>query len=333
MTRRDIRRVGVALAICMVAIACNDRQIEHPSPTQEMKRLAERQPSKDEAIVAKVDGRAITQRDATLYWRDHPEMSRDEVIERLIEREVLLGAALQDNADSAETVLARKRGLSRALLAGEVESITEPDWTEEQRERAVEHQRRLLSTPPGYQASHLLVKIPKKKSPEKVWKQAEEVIRAIAEDIEGAPPEVAVLERAREARGGEAQGFEILINRHLKFPEPDAPSAGRPDDWVPVVNDFARATHEVAQSSQEAAFSEPARTQFGWHIILYEDSIAPTHPTEEEALAAASRQALEKRRLTEFAKMVSEFYKTYPVATKSELLDEDELSAQAPESK
>jgi hypothetical protein len=279
--------------------------VRHPDPHAELDALEDPDtaPAKP---VATVDGRSISRGELEDFWRQHPELGRREALDALVERELLVAHARRagDVAD-IELDRARKRGLVRALLDAEVRAAVDTDSLDKkelaERSEAIRSQ---LRRPAGYRASHLLVRIPpdegrseaeRSELERRARRAAEEISERLGARIDDLDPLYEALEAMREEV---EPPLQLVVNVHLKFPaqaEVEAGASGLPDDWQKVVPPFARTTASLAGRGP-GAVGDPVRTEFGFHVIVFEESYEARAPDEEEVARRAERELLEESR-------------------------------------
>lgn len=321
------RRAVILLAAALWAgtWSCSSEEVDHPAAAQEYTRLqrAEQQ-APDDQVVARAAGRPITRDAARAYWREHPELGRREVIEALIDRELLLAHEPPEASSGFELELGRKRGLARAWLAHQVEDVGPVELPEgEAAQELIASQRASMGAPAGLQASHLLALAPADESSPDEREQARRAAERLRAQL-GERATLADLQRLRErAFLDESQDVRLVINPHLRFPRPGIELAREalPEGWTPVVEPFGRAAEALAERGP-GALSEPVETQFGWHLIVFEEVLEPA-PVEQARAVIKARLKTRKRRerFTERAGQIASRsdWVSYP-----ELLAEDE---------
>ena len=163
----------------------------------------------------------------------------------------------QDPKLAAQIELQRQGALAQAVAANFLENVTVSE-----EEILAEYQEQVKLAPPlQFKARHILVAT------------QGEAVDVIAQLDDGANFE----ELAREKSTG-----------------PTAPNGGDLDWFSPnqMVAPFATA---VAALENGAHTSTPVQTQFGWHVILREDSRESTPPTLESARDGINQQIQQKK--------------------------------------
>ena len=271
--------MGWALAAVALVGCEGDQRVVHPQ-ADEAWAMAQVTEVDEGEVVARVDGRPITRGDALEMWRHHPDLSPEELLERLVEQEVLAHRAYQEGIHHRREVgFARKQGMVSALLAEQVEAKAEPD--QEGRQQLLDHVLATRRAPSGLRASHLVVVVPEeirdREEREEQFERAREVIDEVIEGLDGATDDDA-LRRVAGAINAELKedGLEVVVNEHLRFPRHGERFHGDhlPQGWVTVVGDFARGAESVASDELRGQLSEPLRSRFGWHLIRVDEIIA-----------------------------------------------------------
>lgn len=237
--------------------------------------------------VAVVDGRRLSRADLQLQWEENPEWSAREALQALVEREVLVGQALEDGAHRRPEVrFARKQGMVSALLKEQVEEKAEID--EEKRPQFEEMVQKMRRAPAGIRASHLVILLPeevKGEEREALLELAREIAEVVREELGEEVDDDALREKAEELnREVLAQGLSAAVNEHLRFPRVDAPFTREqlPSGWTTVVGEFAEGAQAMADAGRLGELSEPIRSSYGWHLIRV-DEVFEERPVEPVA--------------------------------------------------
>ncbi len=290
----------LAVGILIVAVGCESEVVvEHPQG-DEAWEMAHRAEVDEEEVVARVDGQPITRGDVEEAWRHDPEKSTQEVLERLVEREILAQLAREEGYhERPEVAFSRKQGMVAALLADEVEAKAEPDWS--RRDGFLEQVEQTRRAPEGLRASHLVVLVPNEieddegetvrlrgDDREPYYEQGREYVKEALLRLDGQVDDDALRRVARELEEEVFDGdFDVAVDEHIRFPRAGESydSDHLPRGWMGVVQDFAEGAESVATQERIGELSEPVRTRFGWHLIRVMEVI-PERPVDADAAKA-----------------------------------------------
>ncbi len=298
VVKRGGGTVAVVLLVALAAMGCDDeRTIEHPEPDDAW-AMAHSVAPDDDDVVAEVDGTPIGVQDVEAAWRNMPHKSVEEVVERVVEREILAARARDEGYhERGEVEFARRQGMVSALLLEEVEKPAEVD--EEERASQLERVMGLRRAPEGLRASHLVVLVPEQlegddgeevelddDERQALFNQALDYVDQ-AKQLLGDRVDNDALRDVAEQLNEEVlpDEFEATVNEHMRFPR-----AGEefdpnqlPGGWVPVVPEFAEGAETVADNDPPGeVLSEPVKTSFGWHLIRI-DEVFEAREVDEEA--------------------------------------------------
>jgi peptidyl-prolyl cis-trans isomerase C len=227
------RLAAPLLALALVALAGCDREAAPPEPQAT---------ASDPDTLALVNGAAITRSDVFSYagLGAGPDTAGTEgVLEELINLELLRQRALELGIDQESEIRTLLRNIETNLLASQVieRKVQELEITEAQLE--AEYQAQVSGfDPTEYRARHILVET------------EGEASALAAQLIEGA--DFATLAREHSVDGSAARGGDL--------------GWFAPAQMVPAFSSAATAL-------QPGEFTrEPVRSDFGWHLILLEDT-------------------------------------------------------------
>ncbi len=207
-----------------------------------------------ESVVATVNGADITEQQLTAFMRDSANsgatLSREDALQELISRTVVLQDAaalkLEERADiKQQLALLRETVLLQAALneALKANPITEAEL------RAVYDERiGAVQAPTEYKARHILL-------------ETEDDAKAVIAELDG--------------------GADFATLAKERSTGPSGP-AGGDLDWVTpdgLVPPFAQAMVALEKGKHSTT---PVQTQFGWHVILVEDSRSMAPPAFEQ---------------------------------------------------
>lgn len=205
--------------------------------------------SKEDAV-ASVNGVYISKKTLDTLEKEIAERSqgqtfpKEQLLEELIQRELLIQQALQKQLDKSPEVIERMATVRNSLLsqAALQDYLKANPVTDE--EIKAEYDSKMANMGEEYKASHILVK-------------TEDEAKKIIAELE---------------KGGD---FKALAKKHSI--DPMGSEGGdlgwfTPDRMVPPFS-------EAVIALENGKFSkEPVQTQFGWHVILREESRALTPP-------------------------------------------------------
>ncbi|MCK9605345.1 MAG: peptidylprolyl isomerase [Methylomonas sp.] len=205
--------------------------------------------SKEDAV-ASVNGVYISKKTLDTLEKEIAERSqgqtfpKEQLLEELIQRELLIQQALQKQLDNSPEVIERMATVRNSLLsqAALQDYLKANPVTDE--EIKAEYDSKMANMGEEYKASHILVK-------------TEDEAKKIIAELE---------------KGGD---FKALAKKHSI--DPMGSEGGdlgwfTPDRMVPPFS-------EAVIALENGKFSkEPVQTQFGWHVILREESRALTPP-------------------------------------------------------
>lgn len=321
--------IGLGILLTLAGVACGEQQVEHPTASVALDNAEKANAGEP---VARVNGRDISVDEFENYWQAHPDLDREEALERVIERELLAAAALERELVDEEAVrTARKRAMVRQLLDDTVEQkVTADDVDEEMLEKAVEGVKAEVGHPVGLRASHFVVMVSPEKKKKASKKQVAEWMGQSKEWIDKlrtelpAKPTVTELMDAEERYDEELpEPLQAHVDLHLAFPAEDTNAAELPDGWNRVVPPFRERAVELARDGRFGALSEPVKTQFGWHVMVVED-VMPAKVADADALREVARwRVLRRQRQIRFGELFEKW------ATEAHILTYPEIISQA----
>lgn len=214
--------------------------------------------AKDESIkvIAKVNGTKITQSDLQTYAVQRTQGSgskpgsipRNILIEELVNQELLYQDALKQKLDKKKSVAERLNRIKRDALSMEAINHAAENAKISEKDLKATYDARIATTEiTEYKARHILV-------------ETEESAKELIKSLEA--------------------GADFIKLAKEKSTGPSAPNGGDLGWFTPnrMVPPFSQAV--IALKNGE--FSKtPVQTQFGWHVILREDSKAAEPPAFE----------------------------------------------------
>lgn len=315
-----------SVLLCMAWLGCTDT-VEHPDAVVELDALA--QASSQEEVVASVGGREISALAMRRAWQEHPELTREQVLELLVERELIFARAseTQREAARASLQLARKRGLVRALLAKEVEGAPaklEPERVEQTaRAASLAH-----SKPRGLRVSQLVAIFPEDATPEQ-RAQAQSLIQALSSEL-GERSDLRALRTAYE-RHAQTPGVQLSMNQDLTFRTTDAdPSLPVEKEWVNFFPEVARQVEDAFDKRGVGALTPPIKSSVGWHLILVQQEHSPRLLPGDLAAALARRDLTTQAHRKSFQAMALPLLEDASFRTFPENLEDTATQAATP---
>ncbi len=317
--------VALTLAALTLAAGCSGPNPAHP-PADEAFRTLDARPVK--AAVARVDGHPISLDEFQAFWNAHPKMTRDEALDALIDRQVLVDEAIKRGyLTRSHLQVTRKQAMVEQLLADDVEGpASKDDLSDKDIDDLVSKLRAQVGHPPGLRASHLLIMVPpaaqKKASKKQVaqwFSQAKDWLGTVRDDLPEAPTADDLLAAKARFKGKLPKPLSVQVNVHMVFPIEPGPQYGHdlPDGWHPVVPAFREAATEMAKKGEFGEMSDPVKTHFGWHLIVPE-KVYPAMIGDPEAIRqVAVARLLEQKRRKRLAKLTKKWLaesqlETYP---------------------
>jgi peptidyl-prolyl cis-trans isomerase C len=205
--------------------------------------------SKEDAV-ASVNGVYISKKTLETLEKEIAERSqgqsfpKEQLLEELIQRELLIQQALEKHLDKSPDVVERLETVKNSLLsqAALQDYLKANPVTDE--EIKAEYDAKMANMGEEYKASHILVK-------------TEDEAKAIIADLE---------------KGAD---FKELAKKHSIDP---MGSEGGDLGWFSADRMVPPFSAAVAALENGKFSKEPVQTQFGWHVILREDSRALTPP-------------------------------------------------------
>jgi len=222
-------------------------------------------------VVAMVNDQAITEADFQDFLnlqrmtRPGENLSPEEVLDEMINMELLRQAALERGLDKDPEILRQvERSRTNLIVGALIDTRMDQQYTDEQLRAEYERQVQAIERE-EYKARHILLDSET---------EAREVIEALN-------------------AGGD---FEDLAREHSTGPS--GPMGGdlgwfTADSMVPPFSEAVRALDKGTYSS------EPVQTEFGWHVILLEDT-RRSEPPPFEAVRDRIGQILDNRALQEY---------------------------------
>lgn len=222
--------------------------------------------SKEDAV-ASVNGVYISKKTLETLEREIAERSqgqtfpKEQLLEELIQRELLIQQALQKQLDKSPEVIERMETVRNSLLsqAALQDYLKANPVTDD--EIKAEYDSKMANMGDEYKARHILVK-------------AEDEAKKIIAELE---------------KGGD---FQALAKKHSIDP---MGSEGGDLGWF-TADRMVPPFSEAVIALENGKFSkEPVQTQFGWHVILREES-RPLTPPPFDAVKEQIRPMLQRQK-------------------------------------
>ncbi len=276
--------------------------------------------------VATVNGRHITRAEFEHEWNLHPEFSRQQVLDVLIARELFLHAYGQtkegasDHDDSVDIHDASKRGMVQGWLKKELmATIADPD--PETLEPVVSNEVTRLSSPSGYRASHLLVRVPRD-APKESWDKARVVVEKIQKELPQKATASQLFAYMLE-HNEEVDGFGLAVNANMKFPAARVEAEQLEDGFIPVVEEFLVGASTIYNKQGQDVLGGPVKTPFGWHLILVHERYAPHEPAREEVKVRVRQRLKNATAQQELLNTLKDLYAMYSWSSNPQALEDD----------
>ncbi|RAL22948.1 hypothetical protein DL240_08635 [Lujinxingia litoralis] len=320
----------------VVGCAEPEYEVTHPRAAQVFERSFA-QASPEASVVASVDGIALGAEELESFWKLHPELDREAALRGLIEETLLAREAHRRGlTDTPDADFARKQGLVNAFLHQEVEvpvGDVEPD------ENFVGVLQRHANAPAGFRASHLVIVVPqslegeanlraerRRELYEARYDEARPWIEASAERLGERPSLDALWEEAARLNAGELpEGFEAVVNPHLRFARVEEGDVSQrlPSGWIQVIPEFARAAGALVKDRGIGALSDPVRSAVGWHLIRVDEVMpeVPAQPDEVERFAA--REITREHRAQAYREQLEALIEQAQIELRPELLRDE----------
>lgn len=235
--------IPIAIASAAILIACQ------PQPDS-----ASSEPTvKKEDAIASVNGKYISKKTLEDLEKDiaqrsqgqAPAFPKEKLVEELIQRELLIQDALEKKLDKAPETIAQLEAAKKAILTqASLQNYLKTTPITDAEIKA-EYDKQVGGSGVEYKASHILVK-------------TEEEAKKLIAELD---------------KGGK---FADLANKHSL----DAKESKNGGDlgWFNPSQMVAPFSEAVAKLEKGKYTKAPVKTQFGWHIILLEDSRKQTPP-------------------------------------------------------
>lgn len=235
--------------------------------TQDSSQSAAPAVSKEDAV-AVVNGTYISKKslenlEQEIQQRSHGQtFPKDQLLEELIQRELLVQDALKKQLDKTPEFIERMQTVRNSLLSqADLRNFMESNPITDEEIKA-EYDSKMANAGTEYKARHILVK-------------SEDEAKQLIEELK--------------------KGADFAELAKSKSTGPSGPQGGdlgwfTSDRMVPPFSEAVIAL-ENGQFSEE-----PVETQFGWHVILREDSRAQT-PPPLEAVKDQIRQMLQRQQI------------------------------------
>lgn len=246
------RYLTLLLSVSLLAAAgCDQLQ----SPRQPSAAAADKDAAPQGTVLATVNGSPITRQVLEVYAtqrqaRQHAggDTSEEAILEELISLELMRQESTREGLDTKPAVVATLDQQKRTVLAGAaIQAYMEQNPIGEEAIREV-YDTQIGKPSTEYNARHILVK---------TREEAEAIIKQLDDGADFG-------ELAKEKSTG-----------------PSGASGGKLGWFAPsqMVPPFSEAAAKLDKGSYT---KEPVETQFGWHVILLEDSRESTPPAYDE---------------------------------------------------
>ncbi len=244
----------LALGLALGLTACNEQQtsvMQQPAAQQQGSASQDTSP-----VLATVNGTPITQQTLDFHLQqrnlrrpgDAANQDQNLVLQEIINLELMTQAAEKAGIDQRSEVATQLQHQRRAFLAGVAvqDYITHHPVSDEETQAL--YQQRFGTAEQEFKARHILLK-------------TEEDAKNVIAELD---------------KGGD---FAELAKQHSTGPT--GPSGGDLGWFSPsqMVQPFSEA---VAKLEKGQYTKEPVQTQFGWHVILREDSREATPPAYDD---------------------------------------------------
>jgi len=250
------RYLQILLPLSLLALGgCDQLQTPRDAAPAASGQAAASKAAPAGAVVATVNGTAITQSVVDVYTAQRKarqpagdEDDRNAIIEELVNLELMRQESLSKGLDSQPEIVATLDQQQRTVLAGAaIKNFMQTNpVSDEQLRQVYDTQIGVPST--EYNARHILVE---------TKEAAEQVIGLL----------------------GEGRDFAELAKE--KSTGPTGKNGGSLG-WFSSKQMVAPFSEAVATMEKGAYSKEPVQTQFGWHVILLEDSRESTPPPFED---------------------------------------------------
>lgn len=314
-------------SVALIVSGCDPAAQDGQRAVQE--RLLEYRADKptDIHVVRIGDHGGVSAADFEQMWREHPTWTREQVVEASIRQELLWrqweGGELEEEQWKS-LQFALKRGAVNVWI--EREGVLDVEGADEATlAMDVTRHVAMRSTPAGYVASHMLVRVPEgaDAAREDAAREAtEELLKRFDGDREQVSAGALLRELAR-LENEEINGFEVLVNANMKFPLQGQPQEALPEGWYNVVEPFAKGAQDVVAAHGFGALSEPVKTSFGWHLIVVHERVAMREPDREEVAKILRRQDRDSKIQQRVMLRLSELYKEYTWSSDPAALEDD----------
>lgn len=243
----------LALGLALGLAACNEQQTSVMQPAAKQTAAANSDTSK---VLATVNGQPITENTVEVHLQqrnlrrpgDAGNQDRNLALQEVINLELMTQAAERSGIADRPDVSAQLRHTRRALLSSiAVQEYMSQNPASEEKTHALYDER--FGTPSQeYKARHILLK-------------TEEDARKMIAELDG------------------GADFAELAKEHST-----GPTGPRGGDlgWFSSSQMVAPFSEAVAQLENGSYTKEPVKTQFGWHVILREDSREATPPAYDD---------------------------------------------------
>lgn len=286
-----------ARALCLALVGCGPTA----SSATDAGRAASVTPASEVVrgqVVATVDGVRVTREEVERVARDVGIAPADAL--RRMEEEIVLGALAERELgpDDGEASDATRRAAVQALIEARVEREVTPstipaDAVEARRSRDAAR----FTRPERRRSTHALARVPQGAG-EDAWAAAERWARRAQATVRaGDDPEASL--RALALDDSERRAFRVVVE--------DLPAVSRDDEFVQEYLD------PLFRAPALGLLEAPVRTQFGWHVVLLQEIVAPWSAPPEEVEAALREELCTEQRAARLDALVDTLRARTPV--------------------
>ncbi len=223
--------------------------------------------SKEDAV-AVVNGTYISKKslqtlENEIAQRSHGQkFPKEQLVEELIQRELLVQDAVQKHLDKTPEFVERMATVKSSLLSQEdIQNYLKSNPVTDEEIKA-EYDAKMANAGTEYKARHILVK-------------TEDEAKELIEEL--------------------SQGADFVVLAKTKSTGPSAPQGGDLG-WFTADRMVTPFSEAVIALENGKFTTEPVETQFGWHVILREDSRSQT-PPPFEAVKEQIRPMLQRKKI------------------------------------
>lgn len=243
----------------------------------------------EEKIVAKVNGKEITQEDVLRFLNEiGPQVAMQfqspegiqKVVDELINQELLYLDAIENKLDETEEFKVLEEQTKNTLLKSYAlnKLIADENATEEELQEYYNEHKEHFAKPESARAGHILVD---------TEEQAKEIIKEINEGL----------------------SFEEAAQKYSSCPSKEAGGDLGEFSRGQMVPEF----EEVAFTMEEGTISEPVKTQFGYHIIKLSNRNSGGESSFEEVKKQIHEQLIRLKQQNKYLDKIDQLKNKYTV--------------------